>query len=129
MCPIRVRLSKKNNRRFDQNILKKKYHLLISEDTIEQIIEEGFNPDYGARPLRRVITNRLEDNLAASILEKDIEPGSTIWVDYRDGEYSINHKNLSKSADASADFSQNNSEKTDKRPRKVDELLRSYNPS
>ena len=44
------------------------------------MIEEGFDPIYGARPLRRVITRRLEDNLSKAILDKDLDPGSSLSV-------------------------------------------------
>jgi ATP-dependent Clp protease ATP-binding subunit ClpC len=84
-----------------ERLLSKSYHLLLSDTVINKIIEEGFDPDYGARPLRRVITNRLEDNLAAIILEKDIEPGSAIWVNYKNGEYCIYHKNFDDAEDLS----------------------------
>ena len=40
----------------------------------------GFNPIYGARPLRRAIMNLLEDNLAGEFLEKEMEPGTNIVV-------------------------------------------------
>ena len=82
-----------------ERLSSKSYNLFLSESVIERIIEEGFDPDYGARPLRRVITNRLEDNLAAIILEKEIEPDSTIWVDYKNDKYEISHKYLGKIAD------------------------------
>ena len=72
-----------------------------SDTVINKVIEEGFDPDYGARPLRRVITNRLEDNLAAIILEKDIEPGRAIWVNYKNGEYCIYLKNFDDAEDLS----------------------------
>ena len=84
-----------------ERLLSKSYHLLLSDTVINKVIEEGFDPDYGARPLRRVITNRLEDNLAAIILEKDIEPGSAIWVNYKNGEYCIYHKNFDDAEDLS----------------------------
>merc|ERR1712178_223189 len=87
-----------------QRLLSKAYHLLLSEDLIDQIIEEGFNPIYGARPLRRVIRNRLEDSLAAEILDKNIESGSTIWIDYKDGKYNIHHKNFSNTPNAVDQF-------------------------
>ena len=88
-------------------LLSKSYNLIINEIAIEKVIEEGFNPDYGARPLRRVITNRLEDRLAATILEKNIEPGSTIWIDYRNNEYTINHQNFSNAKDLTTLYNEN----------------------
>jgi ATP-dependent Clp protease ATP-binding subunit ClpC len=82
-----------------ERLLSKSYNLIINETAINQIIDEGFNPDYGARPLRRVITNRLEDNLAATILEQRIEPGSTILIEYINSEFVITHNNYNETKD------------------------------
>ena len=75
-------------------LLSKSYHLLLSDAVLDQIIEEGFDPEYGARPLRRVIMTQLEDNLASKILEDDVPPNSTIWIDYQNSEYTVNYKNF-----------------------------------
>jgi len=82
-----------------ERLKSKSYNLLLSDEVIDQILEEGYNPDYGARPLRRVITNRLEDKLAATILEQDIERGSSIWITYKQEEYLTFHKNFTGTED------------------------------
>jgi ATP-dependent Clp protease ATP-binding subunit ClpB len=46
----------------------------------------GYDPTYGARPLKRVIQKRLVDQLALAILEGRFVPGDTVRVDARDGE-------------------------------------------
>ncbi|MXW35368.1 MAG: ATP-dependent chaperone ClpB, partial [Chloroflexi bacterium] len=48
--------------------------------------EKGFDPVFGARPLRRVIQNEVEDRLSDALLEGDFSEGSTIRLDYVDGE-------------------------------------------
>jgi ATP-dependent Clp protease ATP-binding subunit ClpC len=48
------------------------------------IAEAGFDPDYGARPLRRVIQNRIQDTLSEHLLANRFVPGDTIEVDYRE---------------------------------------------
>jgi len=101
----------------------KSYNLLLSEIVVKQIIEEGFNPDYGARPLRRVITNRLEDSLASIILEKDIKPNSTIWVDYKNNEYSIFYKNFNDAKDLMKDLQENKIELLEPVDKNKDEFL------
>ena len=50
------------------------------------IAEAGFDPDYGARPLRRVIQNRIQDVLSEGLLGSRFVPGDTIRVDYREEE-------------------------------------------
>ena len=46
----------------------------------------GYDPTYGARPLKRVIQKRLVDQLALAILEGRFVPGDTVMVDAADGE-------------------------------------------
>ena len=52
----------------------------------ELVIERGYDPLYGARPLRRVLQSSVETLVARTILRGDISAGSTITVDARDGE-------------------------------------------
>ncbi|HEX7444474.1 MAG TPA: AAA family ATPase, partial [Acidimicrobiales bacterium] len=49
------------------------------------LAHEGFDPDFGARPLRRVIQRQVEDPLALALLEGRYPEGSTVTVDDRDG--------------------------------------------
>ena len=50
------------------------------------LAHNGFDPDYGARPLRRVIQRQVEDPLALALLEGRYPEGSTVTVDEKDGE-------------------------------------------
>jgi len=47
--------------------------------------EKGYDPTFGARPLRRVIQNEVEDKLSEALLRGEFSPGDTLEVDY-DGE-------------------------------------------
>jgi ATP-dependent Clp protease ATP-binding subunit ClpB len=49
------------------------------------LAKAGFDPDYGARPLRRVIQRQVEDPLAMALLEGRYPAGSTVTVDEKDG--------------------------------------------
>jgi ATP-dependent Clp protease ATP-binding subunit ClpB len=49
----------------------------------------GFDPDFGARPLRRVIQRQVEDPLALALLEGRYPDGSTVTVDERDGAIAL----------------------------------------
>ncbi|MGK7953841.1 MAG: ATP-dependent Clp protease ATP-binding subunit [Crocosphaera sp.] len=55
--------------------------LTVSDGFKALVVEEGYDPSYGARPLRRAIMRRLEDSLAESILSGNIEDGNTVMVD------------------------------------------------
>ncbi len=62
-------------------------HLILemSPATLDLIAEAGFDPLYGARPLKRAIQQHLENPLASRLLEGDFQSGDTIHVDARDG--------------------------------------------
>ena len=60
--------------------------LEISDAALDVLGEAGFDPVYGARPLKRAIQARLENPLAQKILAGDYAPGDTIRVDVQDGE-------------------------------------------
>ncbi|MBN1681648.1 MAG: ATP-dependent Clp protease ATP-binding subunit [Anaerolineae bacterium] len=56
--------------------------LKVTEAAKTHLAEQGYDPDYGARPLRRLITSLVEDRLSDVILAGDIKLGSTVLVDY-----------------------------------------------
>ena len=58
----------------------------ISPAALAQLVEVGYDPVFGARPLKRAIQTHLENPLAQRILAGDFVPGSTVHVDYREGE-------------------------------------------
>ena len=57
----------------------------ISPAALSQLVEVGYDPVFGARPLKRAIQTHLENPLAQRILAGDFVPGSTVHVDYQDG--------------------------------------------
>jgi ATP-dependent Clp protease ATP-binding subunit ClpC len=56
-------------------------HLEVSQAAKDQLIKAGWDPAFGARPLRRAIQNSVEDVLAEHLLLRKYEPGTTIVVD------------------------------------------------
>jgi len=58
--------------------------LEVTERFKDRLVEEGYDPSYGARPLRRAITRLLEDCLAEEILSSRVKDGDTIVVDVGD---------------------------------------------
>jgi ATP-dependent Clp protease ATP-binding subunit ClpB len=63
--------------------------LSVSTAASTLIAHEGFEPAYGARPLKRVIQRRLEDPIALAVLQGKFHDGDTISVDVVDGELTI----------------------------------------
>jgi len=61
--------------------------LEISENALEKLAEQGFDPHFGARPLKRVIQKEIENRLAVEILEGKIIPNHKILVDHNGKEF------------------------------------------
>ncbi|QGT79172.1 ATP-dependent chaperone ClpB [Guyparkeria halophila] len=63
--------------------------LSLTDAALDALGEAGFDPVYGARPLKRAIQHRLENPLAQAILKGEYLPGETVTVDVRDGELTL----------------------------------------
>ncbi len=68
-------------RRLSQLLADKGYILEVSEAGREYLAEVGYDPDYGARPLKRAIQRELQDPLALRILSGDFHEGEMVRVD------------------------------------------------
>ena len=60
--------------------------LEVTDAAKDHLVEKGFDPKFGARPLRRTIQNMVEDRLAEGLLNGEFQRGTTVMVDSRDGE-------------------------------------------
>jgi ATP-dependent Clp protease ATP-binding subunit ClpC len=70
----------------NQRLLEQGFSLRLTQAAQEYLADQGYDPDYGARPLRRVIQNKVEDRLSDEMLGGKFEPGDIIVVDCADGE-------------------------------------------
>ena len=61
--------------------------LNVSDAALAAVAQEGFDPAYGARPLKRAISQYIENPLARAILAGQYAAKDTVTVDYRDGEF------------------------------------------
>ena len=68
------------------NLGEKAMRMVTTEALLDYLGEKGFDPVFGARPLRRVIQEQVEDRLSDALIDGSYEPGDTIRADYRDGE-------------------------------------------
>lgn len=68
----------------------KQLDLEVTDDAKEYIAENGYDPIYGARPLKRFIQSRLETIIAKKIIAEDLEPFTTLKVDVADGKLTVN---------------------------------------
>ncbi len=63
--------------------------LTVTKDALDWIIDKGFDNEYGARPLRRVIEQYVEDEIAEAIIEGRVKSDSTVRVEIADGKLKI----------------------------------------
>jgi ATP-dependent Clp protease ATP-binding subunit ClpB len=68
-------------------LLERDMQLEVAEAAVARLAEAGFDPVYGARPLKRAIQQSLENPLAQEILKGRFGPGDCITVDVEDGEF------------------------------------------
>jgi ATP-dependent Clp protease ATP-binding subunit ClpB len=77
---VEIQLGRLRNR-----LAERRLTLEVTASASTQLAREGFDPDFGARPLKRIIQRRLEDPLALAVLEGVYHEGDTIVVDTVDG--------------------------------------------
>jgi ATP-dependent Clp protease ATP-binding subunit ClpB len=75
-------------------------HLQFTEAALDKLGEAGYDPVYGARPLKRAIQNNIENELAQTILAGEFVPGDTISVDVESGQYVFNKQQQSRTSAA-----------------------------
>jgi ATP-dependent Clp protease ATP-binding subunit ClpC len=81
-----VKIAEKFLTRVNESSQQHEIDLKFTDALYEYLSKEGYSKTQGARPLRRLIQNKVEDQLSEHILRKDFEAGDTVLVDYRDGE-------------------------------------------
>lgn len=69
----------------------------ITDTAVDIIAEAGFDPEYGARPIRRAIQKQIEDELSEMLLNGDIALGDQITIGGRSGNININNRSKSQS--------------------------------
>jgi ATP-dependent Clp protease ATP-binding subunit ClpB len=67
-------------KRLRRILAEQKLSIEVTEDAKAWLAKAGYEPEYGARPLKRAILNHVQDPLAVSILEGQFERGDTIYV-------------------------------------------------
>jgi ATP-dependent Clp protease ATP-binding subunit ClpB len=65
--------------------------LEITDAGLDLLAEAGFDPVYGARPLKRAIQQQIENPLAQSILAGEFSSGETVKIDVEEGVFHFTH--------------------------------------
>ncbi|MDL5378121.1 ATP-dependent protease ATP-binding subunit ClpC [Exiguobacterium mexicanum] len=66
----------------------------LTESALEKIAEVGYDPEYGARPLRRALQREVEDRLSEAMLSGSITKGSKVALDVQDGEFVVRNEGV-----------------------------------
>ena len=85
-----------------QRLRERQMTLEISEDALRLIAREGYDPVYGARPLRRFIAHELETRIGRALLAGDVRDGATIRVGVREGQLEVTYENPAKAGEPAA---------------------------
>ena len=75
--------------RLRKRLAEKGVRLEVSDRAVEAVAELGYDPTYGARPLKRVIQQRIENPLAVELLKVSDWEGMTVRVDYELGDFTF----------------------------------------
>nr|HQH63799.1 hypothetical protein [Clostridiales bacterium] len=68
------------------------FYITFSTEAVAHIADAGFDPVFGARPLRRAIQSKVEDKLSEQMLEGKLKPGLDYVCALRDGEIVFEEK-------------------------------------
>lgn len=79
---------KELNDRLQQNYIR----VEITNTVREKIIEEAYDPRYGARPIKRYITKNIENLIAHKLIDENMKVGTTLIVDIKDNEFIVSTK-------------------------------------
>ena len=67
----------------------KQLKLELSDKAREKVIEESFDPQFGARPIKRYVTQHIETLIAHKLIEADLKPGETLYIDVVNDSFTI----------------------------------------
>lgn len=80
-------IAKKMLAELNKNLRQSNVELKFTAATLNFLVKNGTNDDFGARPLRRLITSKIEDELADKMLKGDIKSGDKVVVDYKNNKF------------------------------------------
>ena len=78
-------------KRLSERLLDRDMTVELTDAAKDKLIEIGFDPTLGARPLRRAMQREVEDQLSERILHGELNPGDHVKVDVEDGKFAFEH--------------------------------------
>ena len=70
-----------------KRLMDKQLIITVTDNAKNFVIEDGFDPEFGARPLKRYIQRTIETLIAKTIISTDLEPGTELVVDYAGDDF------------------------------------------
>jgi len=80
--------------RLEERLADRQINMTITDGALDFLTDVGFDPVYGARPLKRTIQRQLETSVAKGILKGDFNDGDTILVDGNDDAITVSKANV-----------------------------------
>ena len=77
-------------------------HLTWEQNVVEKLAEDGYDPKFGARPLRRLIQRTVEDTLSEELLKGEIALGQEVRMVLREGEIAVEAVPVAQEQEAAA---------------------------
>jgi len=84
-----------------KRLAEKEIELSVTEQVSELLTKEGYNPQYGARPLKRLIQEKILNPVASMMISNKVLSGGTVVVDVRDGNFAFDVKKSRRSGSVS----------------------------
>ena len=92
-----------------KRLAEKEIDLEVTESVLELLTKEGYNPQYGARPLKRLIQDKILNPVASMMISNKVLSGGTVLVDVRDGNFAFDIKRSKRSGSVSTIISKKES--------------------
>lgn len=92
-APVLKEIAKKMLADLNKNLKQSGVELKFTQSTLNYLVKNGTNEDFGARPLRRLITSQIEDELADKMLKGEIKSGDNVLIDHKDNKLVFLTKN------------------------------------
>jgi ATP-dependent Clp protease ATP-binding subunit ClpB len=84
-----TRIAELQLRQWRERLAQRRINLVVSDEAMKLLATEGYDPAFGARPLKRVIQREIGDQAAMLLLEGKVTDGGTITVDVTDGRLTV----------------------------------------
>ncbi len=84
-----------------KRLLDKEITLKVSDQVLELLSRDGYNPQYGARPLKRLIQDKILNPIASMMITNKVLSGGTVSVDVKDNQFTFDIKKSRRSGSAS----------------------------